>query len=286
MTSIGLLKGTNGAVRQVVTQLKDKDKLKRARVHPLSVLVALRTYGSGHGVRGKLSWSPVSQIVDSLDKAFYLSFDAVEPTGKRWLQALDVSGSMSAAIAGMPGVNCREASAAMAMVTAAVEDFSHVIGFTSNGRGGGYSYGRKAPNWKAVQGYAARGLWGGSSGAGVSVLDISPRRRLDDNIQTISGLDFGGTDCALPMIYALQEGIEVDVFAVYTDNETWAGSVQPVQALAQYRKKTGIDAKLIVVGMTATEFSIADPKDRGMLDVVGFDGAAPKLMAEFAKGNV
>lgn len=38
----------------------------------------------------------------------------------------------------------------------------------------------------------------------------------------------------------------------------------------------GIDAKLIVVSMTATEFTLADPNDAGMLDMVGFDTAAPR----------
>ena len=36
--------------------------------------------------------------------------------------------------------------------------------------------------------------------------------------------------------------------------------------------------------MTATGFSIADPSDAGMLDVVGFDGAVPSLITEFARG--
>jgi 60 kDa SS-A/Ro ribonucleoprotein len=36
--------------------------------------------------------------------------------------------------------------------------------------------------------------------------------------------------------------------------------------------------------MTATGFSIADPSDPGMLDVVGFDAAAPQVMADFARG--
>jgi 60 kDa SS-A/Ro ribonucleoprotein len=39
-----------------------------------------------------------------------------------------------------------------------------------------------------------------------------------------------------------------------------------------------------VVGMTATEFTIADPSDAGMLDVVGFDAAAPAVMADFSRG--
>jgi 60 kDa SS-A/Ro ribonucleoprotein len=31
----------------------------------------------------------------------------------------------------------------------------------------------------------------------------------------------------------------------------------------------GIEAKLVVVGLTATEFTIADPTDSGMLDIAG-----------------
>ena len=82
---------------------------------------------------------------------------------------------------------------------------------------------------------------------------------------------------------ALERGLSLDVFEVYTDNETWAGTVHPVQALRQYRAKTGISAKLIVAGMTSTGFSIADPDDGGMLDVIGFDSAAPAVMADFAR---
>ena len=70
--------------------------------------------------------------------------------------------------------------------------------------------------------------------------------------------------------------------AVYTDSETWAGKIHPKQALDQYRQKMGIPAKVVVVGMTATEFSIADPNDAGMMDVVGFDTAAPNLIRDFA----
>jgi 60 kDa SS-A/Ro ribonucleoprotein len=57
--------------------------------------------------------------------------------------------------------------------------------------------------------------------------------------------------------------------------------VHPVQALREYRERTGIPAKLVVVGMTSNGFTIADPDDAGMLDVVGFDAAAPALIADF-----
>ena len=46
----------------------------------------------------------------------------------------------------------------------------------------------------------------------------------------------GGTDCALPMLHAKKKKLEIDVFIVYTDNETWYGRVHPSAALRQYRK--------------------------------------------------
>ena len=43
------------------------------------------------------------------------------------------------------------------------------------------------------------------------------------------------------------------------------------------------DAKAVVVGMTSNGFTIADPNDRGMLDVVGFDTTAPSVIADFVR---
>ncbi len=114
-------------------------------------------------------------------------------------------------------------------------------------------------------------------------LAISPRQRLDDVVSTVSNIPFGGTDCALPMVWAMQHNAKVDVFVVYTDSETWFGRIHPMQALSQYREKMGIRAKLIVVGMTSNGFSIADPDDAGALDVVGFDSAVPAVMADFVR---
>ena len=97
----------------------------------------------------------------------------------------------------------------------------------------------------------------------------------------------GATDCAQPMIYALENRVDVDVFIVYTDCETWIGNIHPAQALRNYREQRNIpEAKLIVCAMTSNGFTIADPTDRGMLDMVGFDSAAPEIIAQFAKGQI
>ena len=60
------------------------------------------------------------------------------------------------------------------------------------------------------------------------------------------------------------------------------GRVHPAQALREYRERMGIPARLVVVGMASNGFSIADPADAGMLDVVGFDAAVPQVIADFA----
>lgn len=261
LTRVGLLAPGSAASERVAERLADGAALRRARVHPVQVLSALRTYAFGRGVRGQGTWAPVARVVDALDAAFYLAFGAVQPARKRTMLALDVSGSMGAMVLGLQGLSCREASAAMALVTAATEPEHFFTAFTA----GGY------PSMHA--GFSA----------GLSTLAISPRQRLDDVLLSISGLPFGGTDCALPMVEALKNRWLVDVFVVYTDNETWAGSIHPAQALRRYRERMGIPAKLVVVGMASNGFSIADPEDAGMLDVVGFDAAAPQLIADFAR---
>jgi len=251
MTRLGVL--DRAYARGVVLDtLTDSDALKGSRLHPLALLIALKTYASGQGFRGSNVWTPVPRVIDALDAAFYRAFGNVEVSGKRILLALDVSGSMSAgSVAGSP-LTPREASAALALVTLATEQDVEVVAFSG----------------------------------GMVPLGLSARQRLDDAVRTVSGLPFDRTDCALPMLYASKHQKEFDAFIVLTDSETWCGSIHPKQALDQYRERSGIAARCAVVGMVANRFSIADPNDAGMLDVVGFDTATPQLLSDFFAGNL
>lgn len=243
----------------VVRQLTDPELLSRARIHPFNVLVALRTYAAGRSFRGSSTWIPARPVLDALDGAFYATFGNVVPANRRTMIGLDVSGSMGVPIGGSP-LTARDASAAMAMITMATEPKTDVYAFTA---GGG--------DWRSAE---------------FAKLDIGPRQRLENVIESVARLPFGGTDCALPMIKALEYGLEVDTFLVITDNETWAGKIHPHQALAEYRRRTGIPARLVVWGMASTGFSIADPSDPGMLDLVGVDSATPQLLADFSRGDI
>lgn len=274
LTSYGALRPLDDRTARVAQRLTNSKALKGARVHPIAMLSALLTYRSGRGHR--LSWTPVQQISDALDRGFYEAFDAVEPSGKRILLAVDVSGSMAAhKCVGIEGLTARMGAAAMALVTAATEPLHHIVAFSANQIVTDH-YGRPNPDYYDPYN---PDVWR------IEPLDISPRQRLADVMETMGRVPAGGTDCALPMLYAQRRGLSVDCFVVLTDNESWAGAIHPTQALREYRRSTGIDAKLVAVGMTATAYSVADPADPGQLDCVGFDTRAPELISAFARGD-
>jgi 60 kDa SS-A/Ro ribonucleoprotein len=250
LTRIGMLTPMGNVTPLVAARLQDAERLRRGRVHPFNVLLAQRTYASGHSDRGRSTWEPVRQVTDALDAAFYASYGNVEPTGKRLMLSLDVSGTMTTRILNSP-LQCREAASALALITAATEDRYEVNAFTGS----------------------------------LTPLNISPRQRLDDVMRRTRHLPFGRTDCALPMLTAAASRTEVDTFVIYTDSETNQNSVHPHVALQRYRDQMGIDARLVVVAMTSTGFTIAHPDDPGMLDLVGFDGSLPNLVSGFARGE-
>jgi 60 kDa SS-A/Ro ribonucleoprotein len=269
MTSAGLLAPMSEAARFVTERLQDARALAKARVHPLALLIAQATYAGGRGLKGKLAWEPVREIVDALDRAFYLAFETVVPSRQRLLLAIDVSGSMDAGRIADTALTPRQGAAAMALVTVATEARTHCVAFSAAG----------PQAWASP----AASRYAGCTD-GLSPLPLSPQQRLDDVAARMRALPFGGTDCALPMLYALERDLKVDGFVIYTDSETWAGAVHPVEALRRYRSEMNIPAKLVVVGMVANRFTIADPSDAGTLDVVGFDTATPAVIADFLRG--
>lgn len=248
MSKCGLLTPLSDASKLVAERLCNVERLKQARIHPLAVLVAMKTYAQGHGMKSDGAWTPVQAVVAALDAAFYMAFDAVEPTNKRWLFGLDVSGSMTSPIAGLP-ISCCEAATALSLVSTRIEPFT----FT------------------------------GRFNTGFEQVPFNSRTALADAMRYTANINGGGTDCAMPMMFATANRIPVDTFVVLTDSETYAGRMHPFQALNEYRQRMGIPAKMIVAGMTSTGFTIADPSDAGMMDVVGFDTAVPQVMADFAR---
>jgi hypothetical protein len=257
LTQVGV---TSTRASEIVKMLGDPKAVKESKVHPLQVLIGMKTYSQGKGDLGSMTWVPNSYITVALSTTFRQAFGNITPTGKRFMIGLDVSGSMGMCMcAGAKNITPREGSVAMAMMTLHAEGAQnvHIYGFSNTF----YNFNGK----------------------------IRPEMTIQDAIKA-TDVPFGATDCALPMTEALKmymsSGVGIDVFCVYTDNETYAPNIHPQVALEQYRKTTGIDAKLIVIGMVANQLTIADPNDKNTLNLAGFDTSTPELISMFARGLI
>jgi hypothetical protein len=246
--------------QDIIKMLGDPKNVKESRVHPLQVLVGMKTYSQGKGDLGSMTWPVNSYITTALSTTFRQSFGNITPTGKRFMIGLDVSGSMSMSMcAGAKNITPREGSVAMAMMTLHAEGAQnvHIYGFSH--------------------------IFHNFNGK------IRPEMTIQDAIKA-TDVPFGATDCALPMTEALKmymsSGVGIDVFCVYTDSETYAPNIHPQVALEEYRRVTGIDAKLIVIGMVANQLTIADPKDKNTLNLAGFDTSTPELISMFVRGLI
>jgi len=261
MSSLNMFTDANPSnINLVLNALKDSNRIRSARVHPVKLLIAAETYKKGKGDKGSLEWPVNKKILEALDAAFYMSFKSPEigssfATGLKHMLCLDVSGSMQGGgCVGCPALTPAKATAAMAMVTWNIEEDVQIMGF-----GGKFKDLTKM---------------------------LKKNMTVNKAMETIGSLNFGATDCSLPMVFALTQQREVDVFIVYTDSETRAEVWKdPMEALRAYNHVMKRNAKLIVCAMATTGFTIADPESDIALDVVGFDANVPEIIYNFVTGS-
>jgi 60 kDa SS-A/Ro ribonucleoprotein len=250
ITKIGLFEEYPETLVTLINKLNSKEAITKSRVHPLQILIAIKMYSSGKGLKGDLTWEPNKELCTSLNNAFKLSFDNVRSTSKRYNLALDCSGSMEFnKVCGIDCLSPRELSIAFSMILKNVEDNCEINGFSTKF---------------------------------VPLNTISPHFSLEKNIDIVSNLPFAHTDCSIPFTNAIKYNKQVDVFIIITDNETNCNSIEPSEALKRYREHSGINAKLVVVAMASNEFSIADSDDPYMLDIVGFSESTFDAIQEFS----
>lgn len=235
-----------------VAKLTNKELLTNGRVHPMNVLTTLKHYSLGRSSgKSAITWVPNPRIMAALDAAYYAAFASAPPLDQRVLVAVDVSGSMThSQVLGTPNMTAAEAAAAIAMLFLRTAKNAHPIGFDQK----------------------------------IYDLNISARSSMREVLDRISNLSGNGTDCALPMVWARQANVRADAFVLVTDGQTWAGNIHPAHALQEYRRATGIPAKLFVIYTAATATSLADPKDGGSAVASGFDARLPLVVNAFLGG--
>ncbi|KAK5966790.1 60 kDa SS-A/Ro ribonucleoprotein [Trichostrongylus colubriformis] len=203
MQSVGALTGKYRDI--VVDKLTNKEELKRAKIHPIQVLIAKKVYEVGYGDTSESKWKPDEKIDEALEEAFYKSFFNAPPTNKRYCFAFDVSGSMTFLMP-FKMLSCRTASAALSLVSLRNEKAVECVGFCH----------------ELVE-LPFRGDW-----------TLSKIEDYMDSLET------GATDCALPMLWAKEQNKQFDVFVIYTDSETYYGDDTLTEDLC-YVKLAGLD---------------------------------------------
>lgn len=242
-------------------RLVDPEMIERTKLHPINFLNAAIVHKDGqYDRKGAYSpwnryrskdWTSSSKIEDALQEGFYEAFKHVEPANKNTLVAVDVSSSMAASAGNGLDLTAAQVAAAVSMTVARTEKYSEIVGFAHD----------------------------------IKHLGITPNTRLSDAMRKVQDANFGSTNVAAAIDYARTRKLDIDTFVIITDNEANRGA-KPTQALDRYRKATGRDARLAVLAVSATQYSVADPQDKLQMDFVGFDSNAPKVLADFSAGRL
>jgi 60 kDa SS-A/Ro ribonucleoprotein len=233
--------------------LNNREHLRKGRIHPIDILKALKTYQSGGNLgRSQKTWEPVPRILDILEKALELSFDTLEPTGKTFMHAVDISGSMSWSIVNSIGLTCCEIATVMALATAKAEKNYMIRGFANEFRD----------------------------------LGITAKDSFSGAVKKASNQNFGGTDASVAYEWMIKHKFFADVICFWTDSESWAGSKHPSQALSQYRQKVNPHAKAAYITLAPYQITLVDPQDSNSWDLSGFDPSTPRILQMIANGEL
>ena len=254
LTELGVLRADEPAnIDRVQSVLNNKERLRKGRIHPIDVLKALKTYQSGGQLgRSQKTWNPVARLVDVLEKAVELSFEVVEPTGKVFMHAVDVSGSMSGGVVDSVGLSCCEIATTMALVTAKAEKNYIIRGFATDFRD----------------------------------LGITSKDTFSSAVAKASNQNFGGTDASVAYDWMIKNKFKADVICFWTDSESWSGYRHPSQALAQYRQKVNPNIKAVYVTLAPYQITLVDPKDPLSWDMGGFDPNTPRVIQMLAQDEL
>ena len=254
LTELGVLRADQPAnLKRVEAVLNNPTHLRKGRIHPIDVLKALKTYKSGGSVgRSQKTWHPVPRIVDILENAVELSFDIAEPTGKVFMHAVDVSGSMSYSSVPSVSLSCCEIATTMALVTAKAEKNYMIRGFATDFRD----------------------------------LGITRKDSFSSALSKASNQNFGGTDASVAYDWMIKNKFKADVICFWTDSESWAGSRHPTQALAEYRKRVNRNIKAVYITLAPYQLTLVDPQDPLSWDLGGFDPSTPRIIQMLAADNL
>ncbi len=243
-----MTKDYNIVTKRICDKLHDKEQLKLNKVHPINVVNSMLTYSTGKGDKGNKTWVPNQHILDALHDTYSLAMDTLEPTLKSILVGIDISGSMHSQVGNMQMQACQVASV-LAHTISKTEPDCDIMCFDTEPKP--YPFGK--------------------------------RSSLDEVLKhQFCG---GGTDCGVPIGYAVLNKKPYDAIIILTDNETWAGNVHAKKALEIQRRQTGKQTKIVEICLVSEPYSQFPQDDKNVLRIVGFDASVITIMQEFIGRN-
>jgi 60 kDa SS-A/Ro ribonucleoprotein len=245
----------NKANIEMLEERFSKENLAKAYIHPVVFAAAMKAYlAGGEGGKSKLRWKPIARVTDAMEDGIEKCFDVLEPTGKDFFYALDISDSMTMNGVGKLNMTPIEVEGVMALASVRSEKNYFVGGFNTS----------------------------------FTPLNNFSRKMTYKEAMSFYDGDFGSTDADQAYKYAIKNNVKTDVFVFFTDSESWSGMRHPAQGFAAYKSRINSKAKAIYVTLVpfGDQISLADPKDPNSYDIAGFTGETPKLINLIAKGEI
>jgi 60 kDa SS-A/Ro ribonucleoprotein len=304
-------------VNLVVQKLTNIEVIKRARIHMAALLIAYKQYKTGRGLKGKTTWVPIPQLVRALhDAAMVAGTNSVPFNGPTEFD-IDASGSMTTPMGVLPCMNSAEAAACLVLPVFKTmkTDEAKVFLFSSAGckdkpKSSRYSYyssydrvGLYPAHFDKTMGFEAATKATQRSDWSTTDISLPIEERLSDFKKAFKRLAKSDQQ---KYTFARQINDQLVMneirsrmydendsllwlphnFVFVTDNDVNTGKRHPSQALHEYRQVTGIPARMAVIATQSSRTTVADPKDNGQMDFVGFDGQLPRFLTDFLNGDL
>jgi 60 kDa SS-A/Ro ribonucleoprotein len=311
-------------LRLVLEKLRNVDAIVRSHIHPATIFVAHVQYLKGQGMRGGKTWNPCSQVADALEVAGIAAFKGIPSYDAPTMWCIDVSGSMNLPTEAMPNMSSTEAVSLLVKIIlmgATDPADQKVVGFSSSRRGG-FNYYNHSSRSSLSSFKNADDIMGN----GLETIKFNPMASVTEAVvktttsfsatdpglvfqwymltwkEAMDGLDRPSMSQKKARYQELRKTGDVDGlmaiyrsigwvpylnFVVLTDNEVNTGN-QPSALLKKARTLTGLPLRMAVVATRSAPScgSIADPKDAGMMDFVGWDAALPQQLVAFLQGEI
>lgn len=227
--------------------LKDPERIQNARVFPYQLLT---TYLAQKDVP--------TAMLNALSTACDIACQNIPSIDGAVLLMPDVSGSMSSAVTGTrkgstSATRCIDVAGLVSAAFSRRNIKSTILPF----------------DYKVHQAIVP---------AGSSVLETA---------KILASLGGGGTDCSLPLKYAAEKDMKVDLAIFISDNESWIGSRHGATATMEAWKKVKAKnpgAKLVCIDLTPNGTTQALGKD--VLNIGGFSDSVFEVIALFARGEL